>query len=62
MLIKLHSTAKLSMPKKTTISKFIELQNKNIVRVGMSLWPPIGWRYLGQQNKPTPLDEDLSQL
>lgn len=51
-----------SMPKKTAISGFIELQNKNIVRVGNPSRPPIGWRYLGQHNKTSPLDDDLSQL
>lgn len=51
-----------SMPKKTAISRFIELQNKNLVRVGNSSRPPIGWRHLGQNNKTSPLDDDLSPL
>lgn len=51
-----------SMPKKTAISRFIELQNKNIVRVGNSSRARIGWRYLGQHNRTSPLADDLSQL
>lgn len=50
------------MPNKTAISPLIELQNKNIVRVGNSLSSAIGQRNLGRSNNPLWLADALSQL